>query len=89
MTHAHHAHRDDDVEIIERDRPFGAGLTVAIAVIVIMALLAFAVLWSRPWSSGSGSRTTPNQPGISDNGGGGSSDQDNSGGGGSAGQPGQ
>ena len=85
MAHVHHTHRDDDVEFIERDRSFGSGFALALALILIAALIAFAVLWSRPWDS-SGSRGTPNTPGISDNGGG-SPGQDNSGGG--AGQPAQ
>ena len=69
MAHTHHDTHD---VIIDREGGPGvtAGLIAAIAVIVLVAVIGLAVLFSRPWDNGS-SNNTPNVPGISDNSGGG------------------
>lgn len=77
MAHAHddlHTHRE--IEVVDRGTGVGAGLMVAIAALLVVAIIGLAVVWSRPWDNGSSPNTNPN-PGISDNSGGGN----NSGGG--------
>jgi uncharacterized membrane protein YgcG len=68
MAHTHHDTHD---VIIDREGGPGvtAGLIAAIAVILLIAVIGLAVLFSRPWDSGS--NNTPNVPGIQDNSGGG------------------
>src|SRR6476619_131079 len=76
MAHTHSdAHTTHhDVDVIETGAAPGAGpatgVLVVIATLLIVALIAFAVLWTRPWG-GSSSHTTPNNQGIGDNRGGG------------------
>lgn len=74
MAHTHDAHGHGSVDVVERDgAPYGA--LIALAAIVVLALIAFAVLWSQPWDDDGGTNTNPNVPGISDDsvpGGGGS-----------------
>lgn len=61
MTHAHHA----DVEVVEsRDSSMATGLMVMVVALFVVAVIAFAVLWTRPWQSSS---NTNNRPAISDN----------------------
>jgi uncharacterized membrane protein YgcG len=97
MAHTHHDTHD---VIIDREGGPGvtAGLIAAIAVIVLIAVIGLAVLFSRPWDSGN-SNSTPSVPGISDNSGGGGGNSggdtgngsggDSSGGGGGDAQPAQ
>ncbi|HZP58063.1 MAG TPA: hypothetical protein VFC53_11010 [Dehalococcoidia bacterium] len=94
MAHTHYEHEpahEHDVEYVERTGAgFGAGLLIALATLIILAAIAFAVLWSRPWSNGSGGGGA-NQPGIGDNSGGGQQGGSGSGeqpGGGGGGQQG-
>jgi len=63
MTHAHHS----DVEIVEGERTgVASGLLLMIAALLIVMVIAFAVLWSRPWDSSP--RTNDNNvPAITDN----------------------
>ena len=74
-----HTHRT----VIEDRTGYGAGMLVAVAAIILLALVAFAVLWTQPWDDNS-SNTNPNVPGITDDSGGGGTgggdSQDNSGG---------
>ena len=82
MTHMHYDEPHEHTEIVETGSPFLSPFVIALVTLLILALLAFALLWSRPW--GSGSSHTNNTPGISDNSGGGNGG-DNSGGGNSGG----
>lgn len=82
MAHTHFEPHDH-TEIVESGTPFLSPFVLALVTLLILALLAFALLWSRPW--GSGSSHTNNTPGISDNSGGGTG----TGGGGSSGAPSQ
>jgi hypothetical protein len=43
---------------------YGSGALVALAAVVVLAVIAFAVLWTQPWDDDGGADTTP---GISDN----------------------
>ena len=81
MTHMHYEEPHEHTEIVETGTPFLSPFVIALATLLILALLAFALLWSKPWG---GSSHTNNTPGISDNGGGGNGG-DNSGGGNSGG----
>ena len=51
MTHAH------DVDIVERDGGTGPvmGFMLGIAGLAVILVIAFAVLWARPWDDGGGS----------------------------------
>src|SRR5262245_482078 len=85
MAHAHHdVYTEHDIDVVEtgggRDVAPVAGMLAIVAALLIVALIAFAVLWTRPWG-GSSSNSTPNNPGISDNSGGGSGSGGGTGGG--------
>jgi hypothetical protein len=72
MAHVHEPHHvDREVIYDDTGRPFGAGLAVALIALIVLALIAFAVLWSRPWDNGGGGSPVNPNPGISDNNGGG------------------
>jgi len=59
MTHAHH-----DVDIVERDGTGPVmGFMLGIAGLAVILVIAFAVLWARPWDDDGGS--TIDTPGIS------------------------
>ena len=60
MTHSSHG---DTHTVIDRNGG-GAGLLVGLAIVVVLAVVALAVLWSAPWDDDNdGVDTTP---GISD-----------------------
>src|SRR5207237_9436922 len=80
MTHMHYDEPHEHTEIVQTGTPFLSPFVIALVTLLILALLAFALLWSRPW--GSGSSHTNNPPGISDNGGGGNGGNSGGGGGG-------
>ena len=69
MTHMHYEEPHEHTEIVETGTPFLSPFVIALVTLLILALLAFALLWSKPWG---GSSHTNNTPGISDNSGGGS-----------------
>ncbi len=64
MAHAHHDPHDH-VEVVEGGAQYGSGLVIALITLLVLAILAFALIYARPW--GSGSSHTNNNPGISDN----------------------
>lgn len=69
MAHTHH-----DVEVVGDGGAagFSAGMLALLATVLVIAIIAFAVLWTRPWDS-NGSTNNNGNPGISDNSGGGQS----------------
>ena len=91
MAHVHDdVHDTREVDIIDRGGSgVGAGVMLAIAALLVVAIIGLGVLWARPWDD-NGPNTNPNVPGISDNNGGGNnapSGGDNSGGGTGGSQP--
>lgn len=54
MAHGHDTHT-----VVERDSANFAGPIVALVAIVLLALVAFAVLWAQPWDDDGGGDTTP------------------------------
>jgi hypothetical protein len=77
MAHSHSYHDHDDV-VIDRGAGFPAGALVALALVILVAVIGLAVLFSAPWEDDSGGGTQPAVPGINDGG--------NPGGGGDGGQ---
>ena len=73
MAHTHDSHSHGDVVIDDRTGP-AAGLLVALAAVVILAIVAFAVIWAAPWDDDSDGVTEPSVPGITDDSGGGGGD---------------
>lgn len=57
--------------VVEDRSGSGAGMLVALAAIIVIALIAFAVLWTQPWDNDSGTGVGDAVPGIQDNSGGG------------------
>lgn len=78
MTHDSHSHGT----VIEDRTGAGAGMLVALAAIIVIALIAFAVLWTQPWDDNDGGGIADPVPGIEDNSGGGGGTDDGAGGGG-------
>jgi hypothetical protein len=68
MAHAHDAHTHE-VDVVERSG-YGAGMMVAVATLLVLVVLGIVLLIAQPWDDGNGG-TTPNVPGVGDNGGGG------------------
>lgn len=62
MTHAHH-----DIDVVDRGGP-ATGMVLGILALLLLAVIAFALLWTQPWDDDGAVDTTP---GISDNSGGG------------------
>jgi hypothetical protein len=62
MAHSHDDTHSRHVDVVERHGP-GAGALVALAAIIIFAIVAFAVLYSRPWDDDG---AADNSPGITD-----------------------
>src|SRR5256714_8236292 len=85
MTNMHYDEPHEHTEIVETGTPFLSPFVIALVTLLILALLAFALLWSRPW--GSGSSHTNDTPGISDNGGGGGGGDNSGSGTGGGSQP--
>ena len=80
-THSHDTHHVDREVIVGSGAPFGTGLVLALAALLVLVIIAFALLWSRPWDNGGSSNSSPNVPGISDNSGGGGDTGGDTGGG--------
>ncbi len=84
-----HTHTDvHEVDVIDRGSGgIGAGLMLAIATLLVIAVIGLAVLWTRPWDGNGSTNNNNTNPGISDNSGGGNGGStgggagDNSGGG--------
>ena len=55
MAHSHDPH--GDVAVV--DRGYGAGLLAALAVLLVLAVVGIALLWSQPWDDDGGADTTP------------------------------
>lgn len=89
MAHTHDTHHVDREVIVGTGAPFGTGLVLALVALLVLAIIAFALLWSRPWDNGSSTNTAPNVPGISDNSGGGGGGETGGGGTGGGSQGGQ
>ena len=68
------AHDHGHTTVVEDRTGAGAGMLVALAAIIVIALIAFAVLWTQPWDDNDGAGVTDTVPGIEDNGGGGATD---------------
>jgi hypothetical protein len=75
--------------VVDRGGP-AAGLLVAIAAVLILAIVAFAVIWAAPWDDDGDGIADPSVPGITDDIGGGGDvapvDGDTGGGDGSGGE---
>jgi hypothetical protein len=59
VAHSHDTHGHGAV--VDRSAPLGA--LVAVVAILVLAVIAFAVLWTEPWEDDGGS---PSTPGITD-----------------------
>jgi hypothetical protein len=79
LAHTHDTHGHHEVDVVDRGAP--AGALVAVAALLVLAVIAFALLWTQPWNDDGASTSNPNVPGVSDNGGGGTNDGGGSGGG--------
>lgn len=88
MTHAHH---DPHTTVVERDG-YNAGLLMGLAVVLLLAIVGLALLFTQPWDDDGGTNTSPaiedvvpgdgggGVPGENDGSGGGSGGGDGSGG---------
>jgi hypothetical protein len=54
MAHAHGDHT-----VIDRDGGYGAGLMVGIAIVLVLAVVALALLFTQPWDDDGGTNPTP------------------------------
>lgn len=82
MTHAHHGH-----DTVEREGTgFAAGMLLAVAVLVLLAVVGLALLFTQPWDDDGDAGIEQPVPGINEGGGdGGTGEGGGEGGGGTDG----
>lgn len=55
MTHAHH---DPHTTVVERDG-YNAGLLMGLAIVLLLAIVGLALLFTQPWDDDDGGSTAP------------------------------